>query len=44
MRNEEELQTVKEERIILCTVKGRITELVTYCAGTCFLNTLLKER
>jgi hypothetical protein len=38
MRNEEVLQTIKEERIILPTVQGRLTGLGTYCAGTCFFK------
>jgi hypothetical protein len=40
VRNEEVLQTVKEDRNILQTIKGRqegkLTGLVTSCVGTAF--------
>jgi len=39
--NEEELNSVKHDRNILLTVKGRVTVLVTSCVGTAFYNTLL---
>jgi hypothetical protein len=41
--NEEVLQTVKEERNILHTANGKKTGLATYCLGTAYWNTLLKE-
>jgi len=46
VRDEEELHIVKVERNILHTIKkkGRLTGLVTFCVGTTFYNTLLKER
>ena len=45
VRNEKVLQRVKEERNILHRIKEEtLTELVTYCVGTAFSNTLLKER
>jgi len=42
--NEEVLHIVKEDRIILQTIKWRLTGFVTICVETTFSNTLLKER
>jgi hypothetical protein len=45
VRNEEVLHIVKEDRIILQTIKRRrLTEYVTICVETAFPNTLLKGR
>ena len=44
VRNEEVLHLVKEDRIILQTIKWRLTGFVTICVETAFSNTLLKER
>jgi hypothetical protein len=39
------LYRVKEERNVLQTIKmGKINGLITYCIGTAFLGTLLKDR
>jgi hypothetical protein len=45
VRNEEALHRVKKKRNILHTKQeGRLTGLITYCVGTVFYNTLLKEK
>jgi hypothetical protein len=44
VRNEEVLLRVKQDRNILHSAELKLTGLVTCCAGTAFLNTLMKER
>jgi len=44
VRNEEVLQRVEDDRNILQKkIERNLTEFFTYCVGTAFENTLLKE-